>query len=362
MSVTTDSTVSPLSMSDDDILGLEFPDDVGAEEPDTTEGGENDYEQAEDTQVQEQDEETEEGTDISEEPDEDDSEESETEEGETEELEEEGEEVIDDPVMDYEAVFKPFKANGREMQVDNPEDAIRLMQMGANYNAKMRDLKPNIKMLKSLEDNGIKDQDQINFLIDLSKRDPAAISKLMNDGEMDPLDLDMDAEYTANTYETDDATMELTAVVDEIQDSEHYGQLQTVVTEEWDGRSRDVIYDNPTLLKTLNNHMEAGIYDQIANIVVKEQALGRLTDLSSIDAYKHVGDELQRLGAFSQGGNPPEAASNSNPVQQSDQAARQKKRKAASPSKKARKTPPKTFNPLSMSDEEIMALGDDFLS
>ena len=245
------------------------------------------------------------------------------------------------------------------MSVDSPEDAVQLMQMGANYNAKMRDLKPNLKILKSLEANGITDQEQINFLIDLSKRDPAAISKLMNDGELDPMELDMDAGYTANTYEVSDEAMDLNTIVDDLRSSEHYDKLQTLVTEEWDDQSRAVITDSPTLLNTLNDHMSAGIYDQIVGIVTKEQVMGRLTDMSDIDAYKHVGDELQRLGAFNQGNKPPTAASNSNPAKKSDQTAMQKKRKAASPSKKARATPQKSFNPLSMSDEEIMTLSDD---
>ena len=365
MSLTTDNA-SPLSMSDEDIMNMEFPEEVSAEEQAEDTGEHYDDQEAEDTQVQDEAEVTEESDEyLTDDADTGEEEQAPEEQAVEEEVEAEAD-VTDDYTQegdepDYSAVFKPFKANGTEMQVDNPEDAIRLMQMGANYNAKMRDLKPNMKILKSLEENGLMDADQINFLIDLSKRDPAAISKLMNDGEMDPLDLDMDAEYTANTYQVDDATMELNAVVDELRGSEHYDNLQAVVTTEWDDSSRSVIADNPTLLKTLNHHMEAGIYDQISSIVTKEQALGRLSDLSSIDAYKYVGDELDRLGAFSQGGTPPKAASNSNPVQQPDQAARQKKRKAASPSKKARKTTPKTYNPLSMSDEEIMALGDDFL-
>ena len=33
-----------------------------------------------------------------------------------------------------EQVFKPFKSNGKQITVANPEDAISLMQMGANYN------------------------------------------------------------------------------------------------------------------------------------------------------------------------------------------------------------------------------------
>ena len=34
---------------------------------------------------------------------------------------------------EYEKIFKPFKANGKEITPRNVEDVINLMQMGANY-------------------------------------------------------------------------------------------------------------------------------------------------------------------------------------------------------------------------------------
>ena len=41
------------------------------------------------------------------------------------------------PEDQLKALFSPFKANGREMQVSSVEDIRTLMQMGANYNKKM---------------------------------------------------------------------------------------------------------------------------------------------------------------------------------------------------------------------------------
>ena len=37
---------------------------------------------------------------------------------------------------------KPFKANGREIQITKPEDMISLMQKGLNYVKNMTELKP----------------------------------------------------------------------------------------------------------------------------------------------------------------------------------------------------------------------------
>ena len=63
--------------------------------------------------------------------------------------------------FDYESAYKkvsePFKANGVDMQVKDPKDMIRLMQMGANYQKKMSQLKPNLKLIKMLEKNELLD-------------------------------------------------------------------------------------------------------------------------------------------------------------------------------------------------------------
>ena len=67
---------------------------------------------------------------------------------------------------DYKAelgrVLSPIKANGREIQVSSVDDAIQLMQMGANYHKKMAALKPNLAVLKMLEQHGLLDQEKLS--------------------------------------------------------------------------------------------------------------------------------------------------------------------------------------------------------
>ena len=83
----------------------------------------------------------------------------------------------------FDKVTAPFKANGRQMQIEDADDVIRLMQMGANYNKKMAGLKPALKMVKMLERNKLLDEDRLNFLIDLDKKDPTAIAKFLKDSD-----------------------------------------------------------------------------------------------------------------------------------------------------------------------------------
>ena len=64
--------------------------------------------------------------------------------------------------VDYKAVYdalfdKPIKANGKEIQVRTPEEAIQLMQMGANYNKKMAAINEKLPVLKALENHNLLD-------------------------------------------------------------------------------------------------------------------------------------------------------------------------------------------------------------
>jgi AAA ATPase containing von Willebrand factor type A (vWA) domain len=273
-------------------------------------------------------------------------------------------------VIDYEAAYKqltaPFKANGRDIQVKSVEDAIALMQMGANYNKKMAGLKPSMQYLKMLESNGLLDTEKLSFLIDLSKKDPAAINKLVKDSGIDPLDLSADkaGEYRPGNHKVDERELELDAVLDGLEGSEHYNRTLEVVSTKWDEASKDVIVKKPEILTVINGHMASGIYDLIAAEIENERTFGRLKGLSDIDAYKHVGDAMNKEGKFdhlnvgssrTQAKTAPAKVIVTPAPKVVDDAKLRDKKRAASSTKAAvpGATVPADFNPLGMSDEDF---------
>ena len=268
---------------------------------------------------------------------------------------------------DYKAelgrVLSPIKANGREIQVSSVDDAIQLMQMGANYHKKMAALKPNLAVLKLLEQHGLLDQEKLSYLIDLDKKNPDAIKKLVKDSGIDPLDIDTDkaGNYKPSNYSVDDKAVELDAVLDELKGSQHYAPLLQTVGKDWDAQSRQIIADTPDLLRTLHSHMSSGIFAKIISAVETERAFGRLSGMSDLEAYRAVGDKLNAQGAFNSVSAstatapakvvPVKAASTPN----TNSAAKQKKL-AASTSRASAPVQQAPFNPLSMSDDELMKL------
>ena len=270
---------------------------------------------------------------------------------------------------EYQKLLAPFKANGREIAVKNVDDAITLMQMGANYNKKMAALKPNLKLLKMLENNGLLDEAKLSYLIDLDKKNPDAINKLMQDSGLDSMDLDPEkAEaYKPSTYAVDEREVELDAVLDELQESPSYNKTLNIVSSQWDGASKQVIANTPQILKVINDHVQSGIYDLIHQEIEHERTFGRLQGLSDIEAYRQVGDRLHAQGAFnhlvSVAPNPGQQTPAGvvvppKPKMGDEDKLREKKRAASAP--KAVPAPAKAseYNPLSLSDEEFSKLGN----
>jgi len=275
----------------------------------------------------------------------------------------------DAAAVDYEAEYKrlltPFKANGRDIAVNSVDDAIALMQMGANYNKKMAALKPNLKLMKMLENNGLMSEDKIGFLIDLGKKDPAAINKLVKDSGLDPMDLDAEKAktYKPTAYAVDDREIELDTVLDELQGSSTYTRTLDVVSNKWDVASKQTVSQNPQLLKVINDHVASGIYDQISTEVERERVFGRLKGMSDIEAYRTVGDAIQARGGFnhlapSQGQSKPVAKTviAPPPAKVEDDKLKDKRRAASSTKPAAPTSMPKDFNPLAMSDDEFSKL------
>ena len=269
--------------------------------------------------------------------------------------------------IDYEAAYKklfaPFKANGKDLQVATVDEAVTLMQMGANYNKKMAALKPNLKLMKLLENNGLLSEEKLSFLIDLEKKNPDAIGKLLKDGGIDPLDLNAEnaSDYKPHTYTVDDRELELDTILGEMKDSPSYNRTLDVVSNKWDGASKQVIAQQPQLLKVINDHINRGVYDLISTEIERERMFGRLNGLSDLEAYRHVGDAIQARGGFDHLASQVQAKPAVQPAVKpapvvDDQKLKDKKR-AASPTKATPATAPAAdFNPLALSDDEFTKL------
>jgi len=267
--------------------------------------------------------------------------------------------------IDYEAAYKrimaPFKASKRMMQVDNIDDAISLMQKGADYHNKMKTLSPNLKIVSTLEKEGLLDQNKLNNLIDLSKKDPKAIAQLIKDSGIDPLDIDTDEEvtYKPNNYGVSDKEFKINQAIDDIRDTPSFDKTINILAKEWDNESKNLISDNPEIISIINDHVFNGVFDKVQSVVDTERALGRL-QVPDVVAYRQVAEHLQSQGALSnqQESVRPPPASVPKAKAQDPAVVKQKRKAAAGTRKTAGKTEAASANYLGMTDEEFMKLAD----
>lgn len=257
-----------------------------------------------------------------------------------------------------ERVLEPFRANGKDVQVKSADEAITLMQLGANYTKKMQELSPNLKLLKTLEKHELLDADKLNHLIDLSKKDPKAIAQLIKDAEYEPEELndnDENVEYTPTDHQVSDTAVQLDEVLSSIENTPTYDKCIDTIGNQWDEKSKQLLTQQPSLIRSLNEQMQEGVFDKINDEVERTKMFGGLSGVSDFEAYKAVGAQMLQRGEFKTPEAKPVAKTQIKPLDK----ALSKKRKAATTSKSTSKTTAKKKeNFLNMSDDEFLKINN----
>lgn len=259
---------------------------------------------------------------------------------------------------EYERLLAPFKANNTELSVSSVDDAITLMQRGANYTAKMQQLAPARRTMQMLENNGLLDENRLNMLIDINSGNVEAIKALIKEKGIDFDSVDGrydDGEkttYTPNDYRVTESEVALTDTLKEIRTLPHYDQVISTVNNVWDAQSKNAVRANPSLLSELRQHMETGLYQEASTVLQRERMLNKVpANVSDADAYFYIADSLVKAKQEA-------AAANQAPKSQTPVAEKQRdtKRKKAAPTKQKRAPKQSQIGEdiWKMSDEEFM--------
>ena len=221
-------------------------------------------------------------------------------------VEEEEEEDSDTPTTEnqeqqedyegfYKQVMKPFKANGKTIEIRNPEEAISLMQMGANYTRKMQEISEHRKTIATLIEHGITTEEDLLFLIDLKNKNPEAIKKFFKDNDIDPFDIDIneDVNYIPEAHTISEKTIDARAILNEIHSTPEGSKTLELIARDWDDESTKFMWDNPQSFQIIHEQRVSGVYDQIMNEIERQTMLGLLPPNGSImEKYNIVGNQL----------------------------------------------------------------------
>jgi len=163
------------------------------------------------------------------------------------------EEAVISEADQLQAIYSPFKANGVDISVKSPQEAIRLMQQGAGASKRMQELAPKLKIIQMLENNDLLDEGKVNQLIALGSKDPKAIAAYLKQEEIDPFSLDLDEEgYQPQDYSVSDKEFQLRQTIQEMADQPMFQEtLDTADT--WDQTSQNLAMETPAILTTVNS-------------------------------------------------------------------------------------------------------------
>lgn len=272
---------------------------------------------------------------------------------------------------DYEAFYKkvmaPLKANGKTIDIKTPEELIQLAQMGANYTRKMQAIAPHRKVLLMLENNGLLDEGKLSFLIDIEKKNPEAIKKLIKDAGLDPREIDLDdpqaKPYLEGNHRVTDEEAGFRVILDELSSNpEGKATLQAITL--WDQASKEMLWKQPDVMQVIHDQRASGIYDRITTELERQRALGQIPPtVPFLHAYKAIGDQLAAAGGFDDLAKPASQSQQqpdpktpvATTVQKPKPAVKNGDKANAASSTRSNPREAKTvINPLALSDEDFM--------
>lgn len=270
----------------------------------------------------------------------------------------------------HDKMMAPFVANGKTIQLQSVDEAIQLMQMGANYTRKMQSIAPHRKVLMMLENNGLLDEGKLSRLIDLDKKNPEAIRALVKEAGIDPLDIDVesDSTYVPGDHVVSDEAMAFQTTLEEVSSTPDGQETVRAITGSWDADSKAELWSDPSILPVIHQQRVSGVYDRVTAEIERQRTIGAIPPhVSFLNAYRVIGEHMTKAGAFNdlQGMAQAQTQAPAQEVIQRPVATRvasprpavsnSAKVGAAAPTRTA--TPKRTeafINPLAMSDDEFM--------
>ena len=197
---------------------------------------------------------------------------------------------------------KPIRANGMDIPVKSYEELTKFAQMGFNYAKKMNDIAPYRKTISAIKEYGLTDTD-IGLLIDAKKGNKEAITQLLKDTKIDPMDLNIeDSQYQKKTYGDDEVTINLKEIEAEISKDQEYSQTYDIISNQWDNKSRQEMFNNPSMIKGLHEDVKSGVYTKVAPEAARLKVLDN-NQKSELEYYIMAGKMLFNTNKSTQNSN-----------------------------------------------------------
>lgn len=208
----------------------------------------------------------------------------------------------------YDKLFSPFKADGKEFQIRDINEAISLMQKGVDYTKKQQALKPRLIEMRTLEENGMLGSN-MDYAIDLYHGNPKALAKLIKDkgidintlmpqqqddgfGNVTPVE---ESPYVPVSHRISDERFAFQNAIDDLKRTSDYDKVNEAIGK-FDDASKQEFFKDPSKLRDLAGHINSGFFDKIQSELDHLRAVdsNEIHGLSDFDAYTKIGNEMLR--------------------------------------------------------------------
>jgi len=238
------------------------------------------------------------------------------------------------------AGVRKYTADGKEYEFT--EDEIfdqfgTVFGKAMNYTQKMQKIAPYRKMISAMEEEGITES-QFNTAIDALKGNKDAIQNLMKTHNIDPLDIDGDAEadsYSPTQYGKSEYQQSIEEVTSQISSDPEYTTTVDVIQNRWDPASRSEFAKNPDMISGLHNDIKSGLYDRVTPVAAKMKVLDG-NSKSDIEYYMLAGQQVSEAENSAKGSVDKANKATQEMVDSSGQASSEAQRKRAAASTRTR--------------------------
>lgn len=168
----------------------------------------------------------------------------------------------------------PFKVKDRDLEidVDDPEEAKKLMHMGLNYHRKTQELAPIRKVADYATQHNISIED-MQMLADLKSGSKEALAELAKRNKVDIYDIDQEASYQPSERVAYSEMSEADLVAQEIaQDEVLYGKVKQALTYVPRDFAENVVSD-ARLLSAFRDDVANGVADKVMPQAIKSHSI-----------------------------------------------------------------------------------------
>jgi len=199
----------------------------------------------------------------------------------------------------YQRVTSPFKANGQEIRIDDPEKIIRGLQMSVGYTDKMRKFKEYRPFLTPLREKGILDNpEKFNTLIDAMEGNKDALKKLISDANINPMELtsdDTDTEYTPTDYTANDFDIAFEDLMDSSRQAGIEQPLVDKVLKTWDDASIAELVMDKQSASDIVQQIDNGAFDLVQKRIREKEVFDpAFTEMPAIEKYRNAASEVEQ--------------------------------------------------------------------